>query len=49
VLNKAAGVILTKKYIILSGGHIKTFGEHIAHVKLGKHHVARVVLDIKPE
>ncbi len=49
VINKAADVTLTKKYIVLSsGGQIKTFGEHIAHVKLGKHHVARIILDIKP-
>jgi len=49
VINRTAGVVLTKKYIILPSGHIKTFGEHIAHVKLGKHDVARIVLDIKPE
>ncbi len=48
LVNKLAGVTLTKKYIILPGGHIKTFGEHIAHVKLGKHHVARIILDIQP-
>lgn len=49
VINKAAGVVLTKKYIILSAGHIKTFWEHVAHVKLGKYDVARIILDIKPE
>lgn len=47
VLNKAAGVTLTKKYIILPSWHIKTFWEHTAHVKLGKHHVARIILNIK--
>jgi ribosomal protein L9 len=48
MLNKLTGVTLTKKYIILPGGHIKTFGEHIAHVKMWKHHVARIIIDITP-
>ena len=45
-VNKIAWVTLTKKYIILSSGHIKTLWEHIAHVKLDKHNVARIILDV---
>lgn len=49
LVNKLAGVTITKKYIILAGGHIKTFWEHVAHVKLDKHNVARIIIDVKPQ